>query len=555
MNIPEEQNKPWQSNTSELIDIKVDTFIVSMQGTILSCSPTLCSLHNLCAVDIIGSDFLPLFSPLLDPLSTRQLVSFIADGKQHSFGPVFGTDPANQSHYQFSGTIIEDNFVAEKNFLFTVLTFDPLLALHSSMENLQSELADLIKMQERRLEEATTSLIETNVALRREIREHRSVLHALTESESRFRDLTEATSDFIWEIDQEANYTYASPKSRKLFGIAPEELMGKSFLMLCSPEGKARYNQIHELTKKLHFGYAKVEYSYVKPDGRDATIESSGEPIFSHRHVLIGFRGIDRDVTERRIYEQMLREAKEAAETASIAKSEFLANMSHELRTPLHAILSFAKYGEKRIASASKEDLLRFFQQITVSGQRLLPLINSLLDLARLQAGKMKYDFQPLDIITELQSAVFEFTPLAEKKDIAIRIVQPQIPTIAYCDASRIGQVIRNLLANAIQFSDPQTTIIFVCSRYQDSSNEMLQVTVENRGVIIPREELSTIFEKFVQSSATKSGAGGTGLGLAICSQIIKDHSGTIWASHGPAGESRFHFTLPRHPAEIRSIP
>ncbi len=121
--------------------------------------------------------------------------------------------------------------------------------------------------------------------------------------------------------------------------------------------------KIIELSGQPQHGFSKIEYNHTRADGIMVTVESSGEPIFSKRGQLVGFRGIDRDVTERRIYETELKQAKESAELANLAKSEFLANMSHELRTPLHAILSFAKYGEKRIESASRKELQRFFNQ------------------------------------------------------------------------------------------------------------------------------------------------------------------------------------------------
>lgn len=408
------------------------------------------------------------------------------------------------------------------------------------------EMKEIRQLQEKELEEATASLIETNVALRKEIRDRQIILEALRESEKRFRDLTETTSDFIWEIDASGMYTYASPKCIKLLGVAPKQILGTLFLpwrQSSSPDASWRGKVIEN---KLRTGFYNIEYNYIRQDGQELTIESSGEPIFTKRNEFSGFRGIDRDVTERRVYERELKMAKELAESANIAKSEFLANMSHELRTPLHAILSFANYGEKRIETADRHELLRFFRQIATSGKRLLPLINSLLDLAKLEAGKMNYVFQNHDLLAEIRSVINEMLPLAEKKGLKIQIVPPKISTNAFFDQGRIGQVIRNILSNGVKFSNPDTTISVAFAHQIEVHNRtLLLTTISNLGVGIPANEHAAIFDKFAQSSKTKTGAGGTGLGLAICKQIIEDHRGKIWAGMGNDGSTRFHFTLP----------
>ena len=414
------------------------------------------------------------------------------------------------------------------------------------LATLKREMASIIQSHEKELEEATASLIETNVDLRREIRDRQNILEALSESETRFRDLTEATSDFIWEINAEGVYTYASPKSVKLLGLEPHQILGTPFLPWRESLIAADICSVMASDNTSINGFNNLQYNFIRQDGQEITIESSGEPIYSKRNEFAGFRGIDRDVTERRIYEIQLRQAKELAESANLAKSEFLANMSHELRTPLHAILSFANYGEKRIDTADRKELHRFFQQIITSGQRLMPLINSLLDLAKLEAGKVDYDIQQLDLMSEIKSAVNEIAPLAEKKNLKIIVHPPDISTNAYFDQGRIGQVIRNILSNGVKFSDSNTTMSITFTHNHDLHNRtILQATISNYGLGIPAKELSTIFDKFAQSSKTKTGAGGTGLGLAICKQIVEDHHGRIWASMGEDGSTRFHFTLP----------
>ncbi|RPH42085.1 MAG: PAS domain S-box protein [Desulfobulbaceae bacterium] len=413
----------------------------------------------------------------------------------------------------------------------------------------QDTLEKTIAAHEKQLHEYTASLIETNVDLRKKIREHQHAAEALKASESRFRDLTETTSDFIWEIDQDNCYTYTSPKITKLLGYSPEELLGKQYLLLRTPEMAARFVREIQMKPNQESGFSSWQYSHFHKDGREIIIESSGEPIILKKNEISGYRGIDRDITDRIYYEKNLRIAKEQAESANKAKSEFLANMSHELRTPLHAILSFSKIGEKKLHTASSQELGKYFQQIEISAQRLLPLINSLLDLSKLEAGKMSYDIVYGCILVEILTALDEITPLAAQKNVKIIVDRRFSETNVFFDKNKISQVIRNILSNAVKFCHNDTSInISFAITTGFNYKRHLRTTIANTGIGIPENELETIFDKFAQSSKTKTGAGGTGLGLAICRQLLDDMRGRIWAEIDGDGRTLFHFTLPTYP-------
>ncbi|MDP3480140.1 MAG: PAS domain S-box protein, partial [Desulfoprunum sp.] len=421
--------------------------------------------------------------------------------------------------------------------------------LRRSLAATQKTLERTIAAHDRKLHEYTASLIETNVDLRKKMREHGLAAEALKASESRFRNLTETTSDFIWEIDRNACYTYASPKITKLLGYTPEELLGQPFLLLRTPEIAARFVREIEMGTNPQSGFFSWQYSHTHKDGREIVIESSGEPIILKKNEISGYRGIDRDITERIHFEKNLRDAKELAESANRAKSEFLANMSHELRTPLHAILSFSKFGEKKINTAGSAELFTYFQQIETSAQRLLPLINSLLDLSKLEAGKMRYEIVYGNILDEVLTAIDEITPLAAQKDVQIIVDRQHAQTRVYFDKTKTAQVIRNILSNAVKFCNNGSTITISFAIMTDTNMKShLCTTIANSGIDIPRDELETIFDKFAQSTKTKTGAGGTGLGLAICRQILLDLRGRIWAENGDANRTHFHFTLPTYP-------
>lgn len=238
--------------------------------------------------------------------------------------------------------------------------------------------------------------------------------------------------------------------------------------------------------------------------------------------------------------------AMEATIAANQAKSEFLANMSHELRTPMHGILGYARLGLKRSDTLPRVKLNEYFLLIQESGTRLMRLLNNVLDFSKLDIGKMNYSMKNTDILPRIHQVTTELEPIAAEKGLCFEVECPKQQVSAVCDHEKITQVLRNLLFNAIKFSYENSTIEILCDEiHYETEPPCQQISVVNRGVPIPDDELQTIFEKFIQSSATNTGAGGTGLGLAISRQILLDHRGIIWAENDTDGATFFRFQLP----------
>lgn len=250
-------------------------------------------------------------------------------------------------------------------------------------------------------------------------------------------------------------------------------------------------------------------------------------------------------VIERQRINTELFRAKFDAEKANKLKTEFLANMSHELRTPMHSIITFSRQGIERKDVWSGDEQAENLKLIHSSGQRLLELLNDLLDLAKLESGTTNYNFYNGNLIATCEQMIDEIDSLAKEKNIDIHIESPHKELRASYDRSKIAQVIVNLLSNSIKFS-PKNSKITIAFEHQETPTPIIEVSITDQAGGIPEDELESIFDKFVQSSKTKTGAGGTGLGLAICKEIIEAHHGHISASNTADNKgATFSFTLP----------
>jgi len=218
--------------------------------------------------------------------------------------------------------------------------------------------------------------------------------------------------------------------------------------------------------------------------------------------------------------------------------------MSHELRTPLHGILSFSNLGVKKHTTARSDKLLQYFNRINASGNRLLALLNDLLDLSKLEAGKMVLDIKPTSLMEVLEARINEQSALIKEKQLNLIWDKQASDIEVNIDVARIGQVVTNLLSNAFKFTPEGKKIHIQCLRLDYIDQPAVQVVFQDEGIGIPADELESVFDKFIQSSKTKTNAGGTGLGLAICKEIIGLHNGKIWAESEPGEGARFSFVL-----------
>ncbi len=371
--------------------------------------------------------------------------------------------------------------------------------------------------------------------------ENARLYSSLKDSEEKYRSIFENAAEGIFQSDSKGKLLTLNPSLARILGYdSPDDALnnlgdlGDELFV----DEATKNDVIKQLTET---GTLKnFEFECRRKNGTCFPAAINAHSVLDTSGALLYWEGILEDTTEKKAADK-LRIAKEAAESANQAKTEFLANMSHELRTPMHAILGFTKLGMKKTDQKSKETLKNYFSEVNTSGKRLLNLLNDLLDLSKLEAGKFNYNFTLHKITASVHIVMDEFSALINEKQVDIEFNEPGFDTSTRFDYEKIIQVLRNLISNAFKFSKKGNRIFIEISR----TDKHFQVSVSDQGLGIPHDELEIVFDKFVQSSKTKTGSGGTGLGLAICKQIIQDHNGKIWAENTPQGGARFAFTLP----------
>ena len=311
------------------------------------------------------------------------------------------------------------------------------------------------------------------------------------------------------DLSGNSSVRYPSPAERKAILALMHKYSEKDQYNCCS----CGYGTCLDMTVAIFNGLNRPEncHHYLTKE-REITQKQLTEHQ-SHLETLVEERTAD--LVEAAI---VVEEAKCAAEFADRAKSDFLSNVSHELRTPLHGILSYAKFGLNETTADEQSELHEFFQNVDHCAHNLLYLVNDLLDLAKLEAGQMKFEYHPLEVGSLVEAVIDEFGSLSAEQKAAICYQGPEEAVTAIIDPDRIQQVLRNLLSNALKFSPPSGTIDV---RLRQEGESML-LSVRDEGPGIPPEEIEAVFDKFVQSSKTRSNHGGTGLGLAICREIVE---------------------------------
>jgi PAS domain S-box-containing protein len=370
--------------------------------------------------------------------------------------------------------------------------------------------------------------------------------------ERRFRELLEAAPDAIIEVDREGRIVLLNLITEKLFGYSREELLGQRVEILV-PDGvraaHVRHREgywNHPATRPMGTG---LGLEGCRKDGSRFPVEISLSPVHSEEGLRV--TAVIRDTSERKRTEDQLRAMRETytrelelrnreVERANLLKSEFLASMSHELRTPLHTVIGFAELLSEELEGPLNEKQKRFIGHIHKDSMHLLELINDVLDLSKIEAGRLSIQCEAFDIASGVEESLASIRPLAASKSIGIE-ADIAGSTVIVADRVRFKQILYNLLSNAVKFT-PEHGRIRVEARLR---GEFVEIAVTDTGIGIPKEHHEAIFDKFYQVGATTKGVReGTGLGLAITKALIADHGGRIWVNSEPGKGSCFTFTI-----------
>lgn len=362
--------------------------------------------------------------------------------------------------------------------------------------------------------------------LQDELRERQQVAAALRQSEAEFRSLSENSPVGIFRIDAQGRFTYTNPCCQAICGYTFEEALGEGWLQFVHLKDQewlmVQWSQA--ISEQQEFS---AEVRYIHKDGTIHFAQMRTSPLFRTSSQLIGHVGTVEDVTERRAIEQM--------------KNEFISIVSHELRTPLASIrgsLGLLAAGVLKNKPDAAQQMLDIAAHDT---ERLVRLVNDILDLERLEAHKVNLVKQWYDAATLMRQSVETVQSLAIESQITLCVKSSSIQV--WADRDRIIQTLVNLVSNAIKFSPAHSTVTLSVQALSD--RVLFQIKDQGRG--IPAHQLEAIFGRFQQVDASDSRQkGGTGLGLAICKSIVQQHGGKIWVESVVGKGSKFYFTLPR---------
>jgi PAS domain S-box-containing protein len=364
--------------------------------------------------------------------------------------------------------------------------------------------------------------------------------------------LIEASRDPLFTVSLEGKITDVNNASVLVTGVSREQLLNTNFFdYFTDPEkAKASYQQVFKQ------GFV-ADYPLTIIDGELTDVLFNGAVYKDDQGNVIGAVMVSRDITAQKRVEKELIEAKRVsesarfeaeaatkrAENAANSKQQFLSNMSHEIRTPMNAIIGFTKVVLKTDLSAKQREYLT---AIKMSGDALIVLINDILDLAKVDSGKMTFEQTPFKLSLSIAAMLHLFeTKIQEKNLELVRIYDETIPEVLLGDPVRLHQIIMNLVSNAVKFTNKGTITVRANLLHSDASTATIEFSVSDTGIGIQADRLEYIFENFQQASSNTSRLyGGTGLGLAIVKQLVEQQQGIVRVISKVDEGSSFYFTL-----------
>ena len=363
----------------------------------------------------------------------------------------------------------------------------------------------------------------------------------LLDSRRRLAAIVESSDDAIFSEDLEGTITSWNRGAERIYGYPPEEIVGRSIELLIPPE---RRDDVGMVLRKIRAGNSIEHYETIRrtKDGRTIDVSLTVSPIRDAYGQVVGASTIARDVTDRRRSDEEREAAREAADRANQAKSDFLSRMSHELRTPMNAVLGFAQLlGMDQLSPQQAEAT----EEILKAGKHLLGLIDEVLDIARIEAGRLRLSLEPVDAVQVAAESISLLQPQARLEGVRLWMEAPDDAdrgTFVVADRQRLKQVLLNLISNGVKYNRQDGTVRVLFERSSGGSRIRIDVTDTGRG--IPLERLEELFTPFERLGLEGTGIEGTGLGLALTKPLVEAMGGSMSVRSQPGEGSTFSIEL-----------
>ncbi|MBD3820217.1 PAS domain-containing protein [Brevundimonas diminuta] len=376
-----------------------------------------------------------------------------------------------------------------------------------------------------------------------DVTERERLLRAAQTNERRYRLLAENTGDVITRVKMDGSSKYISPAIQQLLGWTYEDMSGQSTDYV-HPED--RLQVLQAISAAVKTGQpTRLEHRAVHRQGHTVWVESAFKALRDEHGQVDDVVVVIRDMTQRKLLEDEVIEAKERAEKAAQAKSEFLANMSHELRTPLTSVIGFSGLLQGSDALPAQERV--YVERIATASEALLGVINDILDYSKLEANAIEMDPEPFQVAALVDGAAAIVEGQCVGKGLSLKVeVDAAMPEVLTGDAGRLRQVMLNFLSNAVKFTGKGGVTLRVGGAPDADGRWRLRVAVTDTGIGIPAEKVGLLFERFSQADASTTRVyGGTGLGLAISRRLIEIMGGEIGVDSQPGEGATFWFETP----------
>lgn len=375
----------------------------------------------------------------------------------------------------------------------------------------------------------------------------------LQQSEEKYRRLVEESTEIIFSLTETFLLYYVSPNVKQFLGYDSLDITGRSIFDFLHPEDLGAFLVLLDESKDFLAQNQFLEYRLKDINGEYRVFNSNGKLIEDKDGVHRYYTGVARDISKLKDTQRELLLAKERAEQASLIKSQFLSVMSHEIRTPMNAVIGLAHF---LMEEDPRPDQLENLKTLQFSAENLMALINDILDYNKIDSGKVELEQAPFDLRNTIHRIVHAHSFHANEKGLKVSCeIDGSIPDTMVGDSLRIGQIVNNLMSNAIKFTENGFVRISILREYTEGNRIDIRFVFEDTGIGIPESKRKSIFEAFTQASTSTSRKyGGTGLGLAIVKGLVEIFGGEIEVRARKEGGSIFEFIIPLEFVDLQKL-